>query len=67
MRKSFATYYYTKEAPEGWTGEKHSTVFKARPDQWARGYVAMPVENMVRSAKNVIHNSKQVVKKLLNK
>ncbi len=67
MRKSFATYYYTKEAPEGWTGEKHSTVFKARPNQWARGHVAMPVENAVRSAKNVIHNSKQVVKKLLNK
>ena len=67
MRKSFATYYYTKEAPEGWTGEKHSTVFKARPNQWARGHVAMPVENAVRSAKSVIQNSKQVVKKLLKK
>ena len=29
MRKSFATYFYTKEAPIGWTGEKHSTNFKA--------------------------------------
>jgi Rps23 Pro-64 3,4-dihydroxylase Tpa1-like proline 4-hydroxylase len=67
MRKSFATYYYTKEAPEGWTGEKHSTVFKARPDQWARGHVAMPAENAVRSAKNAIQNAKQGVKKFLNK
>ncbi len=67
MRKSFATYYYTKEAPEGWTGEKHSTLFKARPDQWARGHVAMPAENAVRSAKNVIKNAKQGVKKFLNK
>jgi len=25
-RKSFAAYYYTKEAPAHWTGEAHSTM-----------------------------------------
>lgn len=29
-RKSFAAYYYTREAPEGWDGTEHSTVFGAR-------------------------------------
>src|SRR6202042_3254254 len=31
VRKSFAAYYYTREAPPHWTGEGHSTLFKARP------------------------------------
>jgi Rps23 Pro-64 3,4-dihydroxylase Tpa1-like proline 4-hydroxylase len=41
-RQSFATYYYTKEAPAHWTGEYHNTVFKARPDEWIRGKLLMP-------------------------
>src|SRR4051794_29953666 len=32
-RKSFAAYYYTREAPPSWTGEEHTTVFRARPDE----------------------------------
>ena len=31
-RQSFATYYYTREAPAHWTGVSHSAIFKARPD-----------------------------------
>ena len=38
-RKSFAAYYYTREAPPGWTGESHSTIFKARPNESFKGYV----------------------------
>ncbi|SHH62227.1 2OG-Fe(II) oxygenase [Bradyrhizobium erythrophlei] len=43
-RKSFATYYYTKEAPTHWNGVSHSTVFKARPDEKAKALLLMPAE-----------------------
>ncbi len=32
-RKSFAAYYYTKEAPDGWAGEAHPTQFRERPGE----------------------------------
>lgn len=44
VRRSFATYYYTKDAPEGWNGEKHSTIFKPRPNEYMRRYILMPSE-----------------------
>jgi hypothetical protein len=47
-RKSFAPYYDTKEAPIGWTGENHSTVFKARPHEIIKGHVLMPLETAKR-------------------
>ena len=37
VRRSFAGYYYTKAAPAHWTGESHSTVFKARPEESVKG------------------------------
>ena len=40
-RISFASYYYTKEAPEG-AGVAHTTDFRARPDERLRRYVLMP-------------------------
>lgn len=43
-RRSFAAYYYTKEAPAGWDGTVHSTIFQARPDERFRGWVLMPAE-----------------------
>jgi Rps23 Pro-64 3,4-dihydroxylase Tpa1-like proline 4-hydroxylase len=52
-RKSFAAYYYTKETPQSWNGEIHSTNFKARPDEVLKGNVLMPLEkagNRLRSA-----------------
>jgi Rps23 Pro-64 3,4-dihydroxylase Tpa1-like proline 4-hydroxylase len=51
MRKSFAAYYYTKEAPEGWSGQNHDTIFKARPNEWMRKHILMPKENAVRQTK----------------
>ena len=65
MRKSFAVYYYTKEPPPDWDGIKHSTLFKARPSELWKGKVAMPAEQLVRSAKNSVHSAKQAVKKFL--
>lgn len=61
VRRSFATYYYTKDAPEGWNGEKHSTIFKARPDEFLRGNVAMPLENLKKQYKQL----KQKIKKII--
>lgn len=37
VRRSFAGYYYTKAPPAHWTGESHSTVFKARPEESFKG------------------------------
>lgn len=33
VRRSFAGYYYTQAAPPHWTGNSHSTIFKARPQE----------------------------------
>lgn len=46
-RNSFASYYYTREAPEG-LGDFHSTVFKARPDEWWREHFLLPAERSSR-------------------
>lgn len=62
LRKSFAVYYYTKEAPEGWDGTEHSTVFKARPQEWMKGKVAMPVEKVVRNTKDKVARMKSSIK-----
>jgi hypothetical protein len=51
-RKSFAAYYYTKEAPVGWDGTVHSTIFKARPDELKKKWLSMPLENAVRRCKD---------------
>ena len=50
-RKSFAAYYYTTEAPAGWTGESHTTIFKARPDELVKGKVLMPFAKTMWAAK----------------
>jgi len=63
MRKSFAVYYYTKEAPAGWNGEIHSTVFKPRPDEWLKGNVLMPSEKIVRNVNKLVKKLKNNVKK----
>ena len=49
MRKSFAAYYYTKEPPPGWDGIRRSTVFRARPDEYWKGNVAMPARDIARA------------------
>jgi len=62
-RKSFAAYYYTKESPADWDGEKHSTVFKARPDELVRGNVLMPLRRAMTLATSSIRRAKRFVKK----
>jgi Rps23 Pro-64 3,4-dihydroxylase Tpa1-like proline 4-hydroxylase len=67
MRRSFACYYYTKKAPAGWDGEYHSTVFKARPNEWIKGTVLMPTEEIVNQTKVGFQQIKSSIKKVINK
>ena len=61
-RKSFAAYYYTKEAPAHWTGVSHSTIFKARPDELLKGNVMMPLETAKRKLNGVLSGLKRRIK-----
>ena len=64
-RQSFATYYYTREAPLHWKGVAHSTIFKARPEERLRGYVLMPAEVLQRQVSRGVRQVKQGVKRLI--
>lgn len=64
-RKSFAVYYYTKEAPETYSGTPHSTLFKARPDEHVKRYIRMPAEQVKRRAEQGVRRAKDAVKKLI--
>ena len=65
-RLSFATYYYTKEAPSYWDGVAHSTIFKARPEERLRGMVFMPAENAKRKLSDSVRRAKDAVKRLID-
>lgn len=66
-RQSFATYYYTREAPSHWTGVSHSTIFKARPEERIRRYLLMPAEGFKRGLVEAEHQVKRGVKRLLGR
>ena len=66
-RKSFAAYYYTREAPAGWTGESHSTIFKARPNEILKGAVLMPLESAKQNMIYALRRLKKTLKKNLTK
>jgi hypothetical protein len=61
-RKSFAAYYYTKEAPPHWDGAVHSTNFKARPDEVLKGSVLMPLERAGRRLRTAVAGIKRKIK-----
>ncbi len=63
-RKSFAAYYYTREAPPSYEGKSHSTIFRARPDELLRGLVLMPAEKLQRRVKAQVERAKRGVKRL---
>lgn len=60
-RKSFAAYYYTKEAPAHWTGKAHDTIFKARPDEILKGNVMMPLEKARRKLRSALSGIKKKI------
>jgi hypothetical protein len=61
-RKSFAAYYYTREAPAHWDGQAHGTIFKARPNEVLKGNVMMPLENVRRKLRSAFDGFKQKLK-----
>jgi hypothetical protein len=65
-RMSFATYYYTRERPANWSGGMHSTVFKARPEEFYRGYLLMPAELMQRKLTSGVHYIKRGLKRFVS-
>lgn len=65
QRCSFAAYYYTREAPAGWDGTKHTTKFKPRPDEFMKRHVLMPAEAAKRATREGIRSVKRGLKDLL--
>ena len=53
VRRSFAAYYYTEEAPAQGDEVVHGTVFRARPDEKLRAYVLMPAAKLNRGVRDV--------------
>lgn len=66
-RISFATYYYTREAPPNWDGKVHSTIFRARPEERYRRYVLMPASKMRHQMAAGLRKIKRGAKKLVVK
>lgn len=64
-RKSFATYYYTREAPAHWTGQRHGTIFKARPDEKLKRAVLMPAETARRKISYLFGTLKKGIKRTI--
>jgi hypothetical protein len=64
-RISFATYYYTREAPPNWDGKVHSTIFRARPEERLRGFVLMPATKMQRAIVAGMRKIKRQAKKMV--
>lgn len=67
VRKSFAGYYYTREAPPQWDGTVHSTVFRARPAERFRRNVLMPLERLQDGSRQSLQNVKRSLKKVLGR
>lgn len=64
-RKSFAAYYYTQQPPADWSGQKHTTVFKARPTEYMKRYVSMPASSIRDKARSQFAAAKRAIKKLM--
>ncbi|HUB82392.1 MAG TPA: 2OG-Fe(II) oxygenase [Bryobacteraceae bacterium] len=61
-RRSFAAYYYTREAPPGWDGRRHSTLFRSRPNEKIKGSILMPLEQAGRRMREATWSVKRAVK-----
>lgn len=64
-RCSFAAYYYTRDARENLADTVHSTIFRARPDEWVRGHILMPVERIQRRLGSGLRRMKRRAKRIL--
>lgn len=64
-RKSFASYYYNDGKDGADKITPHSTIFKARPNEYLRGYVMMPAESVKKGTKKIFNKFKNFVKTIL--
>jgi len=64
-RRSFAAYYYTREAPPNWNGGIPNTVFQARPDEKMRGYILMPALKLRHTLRQGLGWAKREVKRAI--
>ena len=67
VRKSFAAYYYTRQAPAHWTGNEHGTIFRSRPDEVIRGRVLMPAEQAVRRMRQTMWDVRRSIKRIIKR
>jgi hypothetical protein len=66
VRRSFALYYYSEGVPAGVHADHtHSTVFKARPDEFLRGRVLVPLLTAGQMVKNKYRNALVRAERLL--
>jgi Rps23 Pro-64 3,4-dihydroxylase Tpa1-like proline 4-hydroxylase len=63
-RRSFAVYYYTREAAPG-QAASHDTLFRARPDERFKGRVLMPAERAWSNAREELRRIARVAKRSL--
>ena len=61
VRRSFAAYYYTHEAPKHWTGKIHTTIFRARPHERWKRYVQMPVGQSLSFVRRCVNKGLKII------
>lgn len=61
-RNSFAAYYYTAAPPDDWNGEHHSTIYRARPDEWSKRWVSMPLDAARRRGEKALRSLRRLVR-----
>ena len=61
-RNSFAVYYYTENVPPTFKGA-HTTIFRARPDEYVKKYLLMPAQK----AKEVLNEGRHKVRRAKEK
>ncbi|MGH0032163.1 MAG: 2OG-Fe(II) oxygenase, partial [Myxococcota bacterium] len=62
-RNSFAAFYYTAEPPDDWNGRHHSTIYKARPDEWSKRLVSMPLAAVRKQKDQAVRGLRRAVRR----
>jgi hypothetical protein len=66
-RCSFAAYYYTRQAPAESSAPIAGTMFRARPNEWVRAGMLMPIENFQRRVKTGVRRITRGAQRLLGR
>jgi hypothetical protein len=69
-RNSFAVYYYTEDSGENdgrFHGGKHSTIFRARPDEQMKKFWSMPLNSVQQAAREQNRRLRKAIKKMIGR